>query len=80
MRAGKVSMEEILEACFRKALSMRTRPRLSGKAAKCVVKCVGTRPVRVISFWNVPLCLFLQRQPRTEYRTGRDRIPILQYS
>ena len=36
MRAGKVSIEEISETCFRKSLIMRTRPRLSGYAAKCV--------------------------------------------
>ena len=35
LRAGKVSIEEILETCFRKSLIMRTRPRLSGCAAKC---------------------------------------------
>lgn len=35
LRAGKVSMEEILEACFRKLTSMRTRSRPSGNAARC---------------------------------------------
>jgi hypothetical protein len=38
LRAGKVSIEEILEACVHKSLIMRTRPRLSGYAAKCVSK------------------------------------------
>ena len=35
VRASKVSIEEILEACFRKSLIMRTRPRPSGNAARC---------------------------------------------
>ena len=34
LRAGKVSIEEILEACVHKSLIMRTRPRLSDKVAK----------------------------------------------
>ena len=38
MRAGKVSIEEILEACFRKSLIMRTRPRPSDSVARCVGK------------------------------------------
>ena len=46
MRAGKVSIEEILEACFRKSLRMRASPRLSGCAAKCVGKRVSASPAR----------------------------------
>ena len=38
LRAGQVSIEEISEACFRKSLIMRTRPRLSDEVAKCVGK------------------------------------------
>ena len=46
LRAGKVSIEEILEACFRKSLRMRASPRLSGCAAKCVGKRVSASPAR----------------------------------
>ena len=33
-RVGKVSIEEILEACFRKSMIMRTRPRPSDIVAR----------------------------------------------
>ena len=78
MRAGIVSIEEILEACFRKSLMMRTRPRLSGYAAKCV----GKRVARGLQTTTLlyPLPLVLPQPAHIGYHIGHDKTPTLQYS
>ena len=54
VRAGKVSIEEILETCFRKSLIMRTRPRLSDEVTKCVAKVRSTACTEISSYANAP--------------------------
>lgn len=46
LRAGKVSIELPVQACLQTGDEMRTCPRLSGRAAKCVDERVSARPTR----------------------------------
>ncbi len=54
LRAGKVSIEAILEAGFRKSLIMRTRPRLSDEVTKCEGKCEARLHAKSKDYANAP--------------------------